>query len=248
MQQTRLAEPASFPTSPSIRSIWVGVDIAPEARDALDHDPVRRALQRHGSVGCRTTATADLLADAGIDAHVSGCLTTTFPRRTSDPDDGRVFLIDVGDLPLPEQLNAPDVVRMSHEGRGWWSQDAKRVLARDLLEQLRLHARMLVTTKVHAASAAVAIGVPVVFLGDPEDIANEPIEGLTEFIPVPDSIRGASGAARARRRSHWKREMQHHAWIGFAKDIENDKRMRVRQLHEQLAAAGVTSNHRREAA
>ena len=230
----------TFPVAPQITPVWLGFHLGDHVRHILHRDEVRTAFRETGPIGCRDARTVDLLTAAGIDAYVSGCMTTTFPKRTVDPvDGGRVYLVDTSGVPLPDHLRGPDSVRVTHQGAAWWSQDAKRVLARDLLEEYRLHARLVVTTRLHCALPCVAMGIPVVFVGDMSDTRLSPIQGLAEIISFPHELRTDTPANRVRRRSHWLREMKDRDWTGFAADIESEKARRIRMIHEGLHEAGA---------
>ena len=67
--------------SASVRPVWVGFHLEAQCADVLRRPEVRSRLAAGGPIGCRDEQTANRLADHGIDAYVSGCMTTTFPRR-----------------------------------------------------------------------------------------------------------------------------------------------------------------------
>jgi hypothetical protein len=230
----------TFPHASQIRPVWLGFHLSEHVRHILHRDDVRSSMRDSGPIGCRDARTVDLLTGAGIDAFVSGCMTTTFPKRDVEPTDGgRVYLVDTTGVPLPEHLRGPDSVRVTHQGAQWWSQDAKRTLARDLLEEYRLNARLVVTTRLHCALPCVAMGIPVVFVGDMTDSRLSPIQGLAEVISFPHELRTETAANRVRRRSHWLSAMRDRNWDGFAKDIESAKARRIRMIREGLQTVGA---------
>ena len=231
--------PATLPPSEVVHLVWVGFHLGAHVRHVLDRPVVRSVLRQSGPIGCRDAQTAEMLDAAGIGAFVSGCLTTTFPRRTAEPSRPRTYLVDTAGVPLPEHLRAPDSIRVTHRGADWWSQDAKRALAADLLREYRDHAGLVVTTRLHCALPCVAMGIPVVFVGDMTDRRLEPIEGLAEVIHFPHELRSDGPATRIRRRHHWMRTMRDRDWTGFAADIEHDKARRVSLLREGLERVGA---------
>jgi hypothetical protein len=239
MQGWFTKDPATFPPSPAVLPVYVGFHLGEHVRHVLDRPAVAEALRHHGPVGCRDTRTAELLHAADIDAFVSGCLTTTFPRRTEEPEDGKVFLVDTHGVALPEDLRAPDSIRVTHQGAPWWSEEAKRRVALDVLSTYRDHARLVVTTRLHCALPCVAMGIPVVFVGDMSDPRLGPIEGLASVISFPDELRSDTQPNRLRRRAYWRQEMQHGNWDGFAADIESQKHTRVGLLATGLRAVGA---------
>lgn len=240
MQGWFAKDATTFPLASALRPVFVGFHLGEHVRHVLDRDDVRASLRDHGPIGCRDPRTAEMLADVGVDASVSGCLTTTFARRDRDPGDGRVYLVDTTGVPLPEDLRGPDSIRVTHQGASWWSQAAKRRVALDVLAEYRDHARLVITTRLHCALPCVAMGIPVVFVGDLSDERLSPIRGLASTISFPTELRAETAANRLRRRAYWKQEMQHADWAGFAADIEADKDTRVGLLAAGLRRAGAT--------
>ena len=158
MQGWYTKAPETFPISPQISPVWVGFHLGEHVRHILDRPPVVASFKESGPIGCRDARTAEFLADAGVEAFVSGCMTTTFPKRTEDPvDGGRVYLVDTTGVPLPEHLRGPASIRVTHQGASWWSQNGKRTLAKDLLDEYRRHARLVVTTRLHCALPCVCL-------------------------------------------------------------------------------------------
>ncbi|MCO5321154.1 MAG: polysaccharide pyruvyl transferase family protein [Microthrixaceae bacterium] len=227
--------PDTFPPSPSVRPVWLGFHLSPHYAEVLQNETTRDLMLRSGPIGCRDEGTSRLLERHDIAAFVSGCMTTTFPLREHQPEEQAVYLVDTGGIPLPEQIRSAKCVRTSHQGAQWWSQEGKRRLAADLLEEYRSKATLVVTPRLHCALPCVAMGIPVVFVGDPDDPRLSPITGLAEMIPFPDRLRNEAVLSRAKRRSYWWREMKDHAWSGLAADIEDDKLTRVARLRQCLA-------------
>jgi hypothetical protein len=226
----------TFPPAPCVRPVWVGFHLDQECAHVLRNAAVRSYFVENGPIGCRDDATATLLADHGADVFISGCMTTTFPLRSAPPVDGRIYLVDTVGIPLPERIRHGR--RVTHQGAQWWSQDAKRMLARDLLDEYRTYASLVVTPRLHCALPCVAMGIPVVFVGDPSDKRLSPIGDLAEIIPFPNELRGEALRSRIRRRAKWWREMQDLPWTGKAADVESDKALRVKWLRTGLEQAG----------
>jgi len=128
---------------------------------------------------------------------------------------------------------------MTHQGAPWWSQEAKRILAQNALDEYREHASLVITTRLHCALPCVAMGIPVVFVGDPDDKRLSPIRELAEVIPFPSELRGSALRDRIRRKARWWMEMQNRPWSGLAPDIEDAKAKRVSILREALERAGA---------
>lgn len=239
MQGWFAKRPETLLLADSVHPVWIGFHLSSHLADEVLRPEVRAKLAADGPIGCRDTYTASLLADQGIDAYVSGCLTTTFPKRQMNPEKGSIYLVDTTGIPLPEHIRHPSSVRVTHEGAPWWSQVAKRGLAGDVLREYRDYASMVVTTRLHCALPCVAMGIPVVFVGDPFDERLAPIRPLAEIIPFPAELRREAAVTRVRRRARWWREMRDLPWTGHAADIEREKSQLVSRLREGIARVGA---------
>lgn len=239
MQGWFAKRPETLQLARPLRPVWVGFHLDPQHAWVLRRPEVRARMADNGPIGCRDDRTAELLADAGLDVLVSGCMTTTFPRRTASPSEPRTYLVDTAGVPLPEHVREAGPVRVTHQGAPWWSQAAKRRLAADLVEEYREHASLVITTRLHCALPCVAMGIPVVFVGDPADARLQPVMELAEIVPFPPELRREALVARARRRARWWRELRELPWRGAAPDIEAKKEERIALLHRGLERAGA---------
>jgi hypothetical protein len=223
--------PATFPSSPNLRPVWLGFHLSPRHAEVLQNEKTRELLLRSGPIGCRDEGTSRLLERHNIEAFVSGCMTTTFPLRDSQPNEPTVYLVDTVGIPLPERIRCSKCVRTTHQEAHWWSQD--------LLKEYRTKATLVVTPRLHCALPCVAMGIPVVFVGAPDDQQLSPIKGLAEIVPFSDGLRNEALRSRAKRRSYWWREMRDRPWVGMAADIEDKKKVRISRLRQRLAELSV---------
>lgn len=109
-----------------------------------------------------------LLAANGIKCFYSKCLTLTFPKRESEPKEKKVFLVDVYRIPIPESLRKQAII-VTHATSDIYSSKIKSQMAKRLLSVYRNEASLVITTKLHCALPCIAMGVPVVFFGNPND-------------------------------------------------------------------------------
>ena len=87
--------PENFPPSDSINPLYISFHIKEKIADkmlslkAIDH------LKKYAPIGCRDTATRDLLQKHGIDSYFSGCLTLTLGKNyhTQEKDD-TIYFVD----------------------------------------------------------------------------------------------------------------------------------------------------------
>jgi hypothetical protein len=165
-----IAPEQCFPPSSAIVPVFIGFHLS-KAREARKHflsGDRLQYLKAHEPIGCRDDGTRQFLERAGIRAYTTHCLTLTFSRRERTPEQGRVYIVDGDDLPVPRSMRR-DAVRITHDGFHGFSDEAKRDEAHRLLELYRDHARLVITTKLHCALPCLAMGIPVVFFGDADD-------------------------------------------------------------------------------
>jgi hypothetical protein len=140
-------------------------------------------------IGCRDRGTMRFLREQGLNTYLSGCLTLTFPARQTEPEDGKVFLVDVSDD--VKQLIPPAVLQQTDQSITHYhyfssypvnEQAALEFenLARRILDRYRDEARLVITSRIHVALPCLAMGIPVVFLDDKGgDERFDALKGLT---------------------------------------------------------------------
>lgn len=162
---------SAFPPSKCILPVFVSFHIA-NTQESIRHFLSETSIayfKKHEPIGCRDSETMDMLCAKGVDAYYSNCLTLTFQPREKEPVRGKVFLVDVDRrIPLPRHIRKGSI-RLSHIVPPYVSNETKNRLARELLDMYRDQARLIVTTRLHCALPCMAMGIPVVFFGDPED-------------------------------------------------------------------------------
>lgn len=151
-----------WPPGPALDPIFIGFHIrlfqCPElvSQEALDY------YRKHSPIGCRDSYTLDLLRSHGIESFHSNCLSLSFPRRTSTPEQQEVFVVsrdqEILSI-LPPALSNASYVCHYASGRDF-EENMKAAAA--LLDTYRTRARLIVTTMLHCALPAIAMGIPVV--------------------------------------------------------------------------------------
>ena len=172
-----------FPPSKSLKPIFFGFHIS-DWNDSWDYilKPENlEYLRNHAPIGCRDRKTADILSKYGVATFYSKCLTLTFPGREKTPKEGKVYLVNMHGIPVPEDLKKGAVV-VSQDVSEVWSEDLKFRMAQELLKAYRENARLVITTKIHTAMPCIAMGIPVVFFGNPFDYRISVLEDLN--VPI----------------------------------------------------------------
>lgn len=133
-------------------------------------DDIIPYLKKNEPIGCRDEATKSLLREKGVESYVSGCLTLSLERREQNSLREKVFFIDI-----PNELKKyiPSSILenceyINHEGQfGHYpltEEDLKKVdnIAMDILERYKNEAKLVVTSRLHAAVPCIAMGIPVI--------------------------------------------------------------------------------------
>ncbi len=162
---------AILPASDKVIPVFIGFHASGET--ILKH---RKWLAKQGPIGCRDPATAQVLTDLGISAHVTGCLTCCLPERGADQRGGKVILVQGsgnGAFPeaalaaMPSALRA-DLVTIKQRRTMTRLPLTDEDLAENdsitagMLDRYRREARLIVTALHHAAAPCMAAGIPVV--------------------------------------------------------------------------------------
>lgn len=142
-------------------------------------------LRRFQPIGCRDERTMRKLLHEGIDAYLQGCLVVTFEEREQNlPTQNKVFFVDphagIKDY-IPEFLlenyeffshdfyiNQDDEIAGTHsaenqETANHFEQNMYE-LGRKTIERYKKEAKLIVTSKYHAALIALALGIPVILI------------------------------------------------------------------------------------
>ncbi len=183
---------AEWPPNPKLAPVIHGFHMrlfqCPELMSEASIDFFRR----HQPIGCRDPHTEALLRSKGVAAFTSNCLSLTFPRRLECPEtQTETFVVSRDDRIthyLPSRIGAYAFVS-HYSGSDDFSANMDRAAA--LLETYASRAKLIVTTLLHCALPAIAMGIPVVVfyplndaLGHASD--RERFSALDELVPVQD--------------------------------------------------------------
>jgi hypothetical protein len=179
----------NLPLPPQITPIFIGFQA--RAGTIRAH---RDWLAGHAPIGCRDTATADLLRAEGIAAEVTGCLTLSLPAR--EPGPRRQVLVVQGSGPgalpglalrhMPKRLLAR--ARFVFQRREVTEHPlspatmaAHDRIAAALLQDYNAEAALVVTPLHHVAAPCIAAGIPVVLVRNDWD---DRFSYLSDLLPI----------------------------------------------------------------
>lgn len=118
-------------------------------------------LKDYEPIGCRDEYTLHECLKNGIKAYFSGCITICFPRMEAYNKNGNVYLVDVeSELEkfIPSKLKQ-QAVRLTH----LIPERDLRKDAKELLKRYAVSAKLVITSRLHAAVPCAAMGIPVIF-------------------------------------------------------------------------------------
>lgn len=141
-------------------------------------------LKNFEPIGCRDQYTMEALRKNNILSYLNGCLTITLPkRRTGYDGKKKIFCVDLTEdiiELIPNDLQK-DCVFTNHVYFANECVQGTEQKAREVYETYVNEARMIITTRMHAALPCLAAGIPVILIKDKLSIRFPMIQSL---IPV----------------------------------------------------------------
>ncbi|MCF0052403.1 polysaccharide pyruvyl transferase family protein [Dyadobacter sp. LJ53] len=159
-----------FPLSPVFHPVFWGLHVTNwnNSWQHLISDPRSLDyLKAHQPVGCRDRFTQQKLESEGIESFYTKCLTLTFPKRDKVLTKELNVIVDVP-IKMPPHIEA-NSVRLTHHVPKNISEHQKRVKAKKMIDFYKNNASTVITTRLHCALPCIAMGIPVIFLGDQTD-------------------------------------------------------------------------------
>ena len=146
-------------------------------------------LKGNEPIGCRDEQTRIMLRELGIDAYLMGCFTMCLPQRSVGPKNGKIILVDVSKklleyMPLELKNNAVYITHSIHINTSKVTvEDDERLnaQAKELLDFYSREAKLVITSRLHAAAPCIAMGIPVILASDNIDFRYGWID---KFIPI----------------------------------------------------------------
>jgi hypothetical protein len=154
---------AEWPPHPKLAPLIHGFHIRLFQCPELISDASIDFFRRHQPIGCRDVYTETLLRSKGVEAFTSNCLSLTLSRRIDDPKtQTEVFVVsrDVRIKGYLPQSVGPYTFVNHYSGSSDFAANMTR--AEELLDAYRSHAKLIITTLLHCALPAIAMGIPVI--------------------------------------------------------------------------------------
>ncbi|MDD7402618.1 MAG: polysaccharide pyruvyl transferase family protein [Butyribacter sp.] len=156
-------------------------------------DEITANLRQFEPVGCRDEETLKNMRKHGIRAYLSGCVTAVLPKRKTTPSARKVFFVDIPESVKPyipeELLEAGEFVShqplFCHDGDGdVMTREEYELFYQNgvrQLERYRDEATLVVTSRLHAATPCMAMGIPVVLVSNRFD---QRFSFLDRYLPL----------------------------------------------------------------
>jgi hypothetical protein len=158
---------AAWPPPKQLKCLPTSMHIQAKSRPHFSCEYSRRWMADHGPIGARDTETFQWLMDHEINAYHSACMTLTFPNPGYDLRE-RSGIIFCDLTPAIENMaGIKPTLKTTHKviGAAKSSVKERHRLANELLYQYS-SARLVVTTRLHAALPCAAMGTPVICIGE----------------------------------------------------------------------------------
>lgn len=166
-----------YDISSHIKPVYLGVSM-------LD-GVATKGLRMFGNepIGCRDGLTYDILKKEKIPAYYGGCLTITFPRRQKEPLNGVTYIVGVSDA-IYERIPRDIVRDAKRKEHIYFCKNEKEIIsAKEVLDEYKNNAKLVITSKIHCAQPCIAMGIPVVFLCDEISFRYDVIKN---YLPIYD--------------------------------------------------------------
>lgn len=164
----------TFPPSSYIIPLFVGTHFGRDQMIFGDYSfldgNASKYLQMNEPIGCRDTNTLSVMKEKGIDSYFSGCLTLTLQPFEDVTKTCAVILTDVSQevetyvgnlLPNQDMIYKTHIIPKEDRGEVW---DIREKRVKEIL-RLYQGAQLVITTRLHCALPAIALGTPVILVG-----------------------------------------------------------------------------------
>ncbi len=139
------------------------------AKNTLEEEEIEY-LRRYEPIGCRDEFSMNLLRKYDIDAYLTGCITSIFPKRIQSKSYNTIYLVDTPnelDRFLPKEIR-DNAIKITHllpfDSSCMTEQDADRLIrhSKKILNDYKENASLVISSRMHALVPCMAMGIPVI--------------------------------------------------------------------------------------
>lgn len=127
-------------------------------------------LKKYEPIGCRDEAVFKFLRDKGVDCYLNGCITMTLDRRLETPEDARPYVIEAPQYALdvmPKEIKE-NAIFIENTCYGTYrdivGDNTLENIVRARYDELKEHASVVITSRMHIASPCIGMEIPVVLV------------------------------------------------------------------------------------
>ena len=156
-----------IPFPPHIIPCFIGLSLFCQDKLPL---VVEHYLKNYQPIGCRDEKTLELLRRYNIDSYLAGCVTATLAKRDYKHRGDTIYCVDLDDeilKKIPESVfENCKVKRYSHifKGNEYMDYRYNMDFGEKLLNEYKKNGRLIITSRLHALSPCMAMGIPVIGL------------------------------------------------------------------------------------
>lgn len=178
-----------FPFAPFMIPVFFGFHITNwnHTHEYVKNENVIDFFKKYSPIGCRDRFTENKLKELGVDAYFSNCMTLTFPHRDFTPSKTTFIMVDVPFLKISDQMLSQSEF-FTHTFPEVYPEREKFALAKLLIEHYRKKASAVITTRLHCALPCLAMGIPVLFIGNEKDTRFSSLSELHVKIYHPSEL------------------------------------------------------------
>jgi hypothetical protein len=159
-------------TKLSSKIIPVFLGITFDISKFTNKDSFLEMLKKHEPIGCRDDVALKVLQDNNIKSYLNGCCSLTLPRIKVDRSSfSKIYLVDIPEkllsyIPISLKNNCKIVTHHKSYKKESYNFE---VAMKDAEQQYKIYqntAKMVVTSRLHAALPCIAMGIPVIVVRD----------------------------------------------------------------------------------
>lgn len=170
--------PENWPPADSVNPLFISFHITHhnDSIEFLTNKKLIEYYKKYEPIGCRDYHTVRLFESIGVKAYFSGCLTMTLQNTTKEFNrNEEILFVDAFNTSIPPQMREKifnnlvpksirnNIVYESHFHDDIQNTEQRFIKVENLLNRYS-KAHLIVTSRIHVALPAIALGTPVLFL------------------------------------------------------------------------------------
>ena len=182
-----------LPLDPCVHPFFISLHLHDDIFDG--RDDLVEYFKKFEPIGCRDEISCNFFRKRGIKSYIMGCYTLMFlPRKESvKTKHDKVFLVDVSEdlmSQIPSSLKEGAIIKTHATPYQKYpvtpdEDDRLERLAKGYLDEYK-EARLVITSRLHAAAPCVAMGIPVILASDNADFRYAWIDAFLPLYQEPD--------------------------------------------------------------